>query len=291
MVSDSSNRNLWLIILALIALIGIGLNEAGYLEPIEGLILRLISPLQARLAAIVETSGGLFKTARDLNELRQLNERLEEDYAELLIENVALKEVAQENIELRALLSFREKNPGFQFVGGEVKVPVIGRDPSNFLRYLIIDAGQAQGVEKGMPVVVPRGLVGRVQSVGSNWAKVLIITDPRSSVSALIQSSRATGQVQGLVSGDMAMKYISQEKVVNEGEIVLTSGLGGNLPKGLVIGQIIDIKQRDSDLFQQAIVHPTVDFDNLEKVLVITSFEPVDVTKENKDVEQEIEQP
>jgi len=119
----------------------------------------------------------------------------------------------------------------------------------------------------------------------------LIITDPRSSVSALIQSSRATGQVQGLVSGDMAMKYISQEKVVNEGEIVLTSGLGGNLPKGLVIGQIIDIKQRDSDLFQQAIVHPTVDFDNLEKVLVITSFEPVDVTKENKDVEQEIEQP
>lgn len=290
-MKSSSNRNLLLILFVSATLIGIALSEAGYLEPLEGIILRLLSPLQARLATIVETSGGLFRAARELRDLRQRNTELEKEYAQLLIENVALREAAQENVELRALLNFREQHPGFQFVGGEVKARVIGRDPSNFLRYLIIDAGQAQGVEKGMPVVVPRGLVGRIQSVGSNWAKVLLIIDPRSSVSALIQASRTTGQIQGQVSDDLVMRYISQDKVINEDEIVLTSGLGGNLPKNLVIGQIASVEQRDSDLFQQATVRPTVDFDRLEKVLVIVAFRPVDAIDESQDAVQEVDEP
>jgi rod shape-determining protein MreC len=279
-VRSLSNRQLLLIFFAFAAFLGIVLNEAGYLEPLEGVILRLISPLQARVATLVETSGGLFRAARDLRDLRQRNQELEEKYAQLLIENVALEESAQENATLRSFFHFAQQHPGFQLVGGEVKASVIGRDPSNFLRYLIIDAGQVQGVKKDMPVIVPRGLVGRVQSVGSNWAKVLLITDPRSSVSAVIQTGRAAGQVQGLVSGDLTMKYISQEESVSEGEIVLTSGLGGNFPKGLVIGQVVAVQQRDSDMFQQATVRPTVDFDRLEMVLVIAAFEPVDVTDE-----------
>jgi len=290
-LSGSSNRNLLLILFVIAALIFIVLNEAGYLEPIEGVVLRLISPLQARLATFVETSGGLFRAARDLRDLRQRNEELEANYAQVLIENVALKEAAQENATLRRFFQFAQQHPGFQLVGGEVKARAIGRDPSNYLRYLTIDAGEAQGVEKGMPVIVPRGLVGRVQSVGRNWAKVLLITDPRSSVSALIQTSRATGQVQGLVSGDLAMRYISQEEVVNEGEIVLTSGLGGNFPKGLVIGQVIGVEQRDSGLFQQAIVRPTVDFDRLEMVLVVSAFKPIDVTAEGESATPEAEEP
>jgi len=279
-VRSLSNRQFLLIVLVFAAFLGIVLNEAGYLEPLEGVILRLVSPLQARLATLVKTSGGLFRAARDLRDLRLRNQELEEKYAQLLIENVALTEAAQENATLRSFFHFDQQHPGFQLVGGEVKASVIGRDPSNFLRYLIIDAGEAQGVRKDMPVIVPRGLVGRVQSVGSNWAKVLLLTDPRSSVSALIQASRATGQVQGLVSGDLVMKYVSQEESVSEGEIVLTSGLGGNFPKGLVIGQIVAVEQRDSDLFQQAVVRPTVDFDRLEMVLVVAAFEPVDVTGE-----------
>jgi len=290
-LSGSSNRNLLLIFFVLASLILIVLNEAGYLEPVEGVILRLISPLQARLATIVETSGGLFRAARDLRDLRQRNEELAEKYAQLLIENVALKEAAQENATLRYFFKFAQQHPGFQLVGGEVRTRVIGRDPSNFLRYLIIDAGETQGVKKGMTVIVPRGLVGRVQSVGSNWAKVLLITDPRSSVSTLIQASRATGQVQGQVGGDLVMKYISQEEIVSEGEIVLTSGLGGSFPKGLVIGQVIAVQQRDSDLFQRAMVRPTVDFDRLEMVLVVSAFEPVDMAEESEDATRERDGP
>lgn len=290
-MSSLSNRHLLLIFLVLATFVGIVLNEAGYLEPLEGVILRLISPLQARLATIVGTSGDFFRAARDLRDLRQRNEELEGKYAQLLIENVALKEAAQENAILRSFFHFAQQHPGFQFVGGEVKAGVIGRDPSNLLRYLIIDAGEAQGVKKDMPVIVPRGLVGRVHSAGPNWAKVLLITDPRSSVSVLIQTSRATGQVQGQVSGDLVMKYISQEESVNEDEIVLTSGLGGNFPKKLVIGQVVAVQQRDSDLFQQATVRPTVDFDRLEMVLVITAFEPVDAADESEDATQGTKEP
>jgi rod shape-determining protein MreC len=285
-VRSLSNRQLLLIFFVFAAFLGIVLNEAGYLEPLEGVILRLISPLQARLATLVETSGGLFRAARDLRDLRRRNQELEEKYAQLLIENVALEEAAQENATLRSFFHFAQQHPGFQLVGGEVKASVIGRDPSNFLRYLIIDAGQVQGVKKDMPVIVPRGLVGRVQSVGSNWAKVLLINDPRSSVSAVIQTGRATGQMQGLVSGDLVMKYVSQEESVSEGEIVLTSGLGGNFPKGLVVGQVVAVQQRDSDMFQQATVRPTVDFDRLEMVLVIAAFEPVDVRDEIREETQ-----
>ncbi len=275
----------------IITLIGIALNEAGYLESLKGVILRLISPLQARLATVVETSGGLFQTARDLRDLRQRNQELEGQYAQILIENVALREAAQENATLRQFFNFAQQHPGFQLVGGEIKARVIGRDPSNFVRYLIVDAGQAQGVRKGMSVIVPRGLVGRIESVGPNWAKVLLIIDPRSSVSALIQTSRATGQVQGLVSGDLVIKYISQQETVSEGEIVLTSGLGGNFPKGLVIGQVVSVQQRDSDLFQEATVRPTVDFDQLEMVLVVAAFEPVETIKESEGTVQETVEP
>jgi rod shape-determining protein MreC len=290
-VNRQSNQRFLLIFFVLAALIGIVLNEAGYLESIQGFILRLISPLQARLATVVETSGGLFRAARDLRDLRQRNEELEETYAQILIENVALREAAQENAILRQFFNFAQQHPGFQLIGGEVKAQVIGRDPSNFVHSLIIDAGEAQGVKKGMPVIVPLGLVGRVQSVGPNWAKVLLITDPRSSVSALIQTSRVTGQVQGQVDGELVMKYISQEETVNEGEIVLTSGLGGNFPKGLVIGQVRSVQRRDSDLFQQATVHPTVNFDRLEMVLVVAAFETVDTTGEGEGITPGAETP
>jgi rod shape-determining protein MreC len=87
------------------------------------------------------------------------------------------------------------------------------------------------------------------------------------------------------------MKYVSQKQQIHENEIVLTSGLGGNLPKGLVIGQITRVEQRDSDMFQQATVRPTVDFERLEMVLIIVSFEPVDVTEEGPDATEEAEGP
>ena len=190
----------------------------------------------------------------------------------LTIENVQLKEVEAENQRLRRLLEFAKVNPGYDYRGGEVIARVIGRDPSVYLDFIMIDLGEKHGVTPGMPVVTERGLVGRITALHDTTSEVLLITDVNSAVTALIQTSRATGVVRGLAGGGLLLDQIPQDVEVHEGEIVITAGLGGNFPKNLVIGQISKVYQQDYEMFQQARVRPTVDFRNLEQVLVITNF-------------------
>jgi rod shape-determining protein MreC len=269
-------RSTVLIILILLSLAGVALDQNDDLQPIEDLALRFVIPIQAKLTAVANSVSDLTQTTRDIRELRRRNEELRSLADSLMIENVRLKEVEAENETLRRLLDFTQANPSHSYKAAEIKGRVIGRDPSNFLSYLIIDAGSQQGIERGMPVVTERGLVGRIADVGSNWAKVMLIIDPSSSVNALIQSSRATGVIEGQVGGNLVMKYIPQEDTVNVNDIVLTSGLGGNFPKALIIGQVTTVYQHDIEMFQEAHIRPTVDFDELETVLVITNFLPAD---------------
>ena len=105
---------------------------------------------------------------------------------------------------------------------------------------------------------------------------MLLISDPSSAVNAILQSSRLNGVVRGNPGGDLVMDYIQQGQTFEEGEIVLTSGLGGRFPKGIPIGQVVEIRQRDIDVFQQAIIRPTVDLSRLELVMVVTNFDPLE---------------
>ena len=269
-------RSTVLIILVLLSLAGLALDQNEDLLPIEDLALRFVVPVQEKMTSLANSISDLTQTTQDIRELHRRNEELQGLADSLMIENVRLKEIESENETLRRLLGFTQANPTHSYKAAEVKGRVIGRDPSNFLSYLIIDSGSQQGIEKGMPVVTERGLVGRITDAGSNWAKVMLIIDPSSSVNALIQSSRATGVVEGQVGGSLLMKYIPQGETVNVNDIVLTSGLGGNFPQKLIIGQVTAVHQRDIEMFQQADIRPTVDFNNLEIVLVITNFSPAD---------------
>jgi rod shape-determining protein MreC len=126
-----------------------------------------------------------------------------------------------------------------------------------------------------MPVVTERGLVGRVHQVGPVSSTVLLLTDPSSGVQGLVQRTRAAGVVNGKSGGAPVMEYVPQGAEIEPGDLVITSGLGGNFPKNLVIGQVVEVQQRDFDMFQQAVIRPTVDFNRLEFVLVITNFAPL----------------
>ena len=269
-------RSTVLIILVLLSLAAIALDQNEDLLPIEDLALRFVVPVQGKLTSLANSIRDLTQATQDIRELHRRNEELQGLADSLMIENVRLKEIESENETLRRLLGFTQANPTHSYKAAEVKGRVIGRDPSNFLSYLTIDSGSQQGIEKGMPVVTERGLVGRTTDVGSNWAKVMLIIDPSSSVNALIQSSRATGVAEGQVGESLLMKYIPQGETVNVNDIVLTSGLGGNFPQKLIIGQVTAVHQRDIEMFQQADIRPTVDFNNLEIVLVITNFSPAD---------------
>jgi len=258
------------LLLLLLILAFLALEVTHLLKPVENLMAQLFFPLQRGLDSLGERFTNLARYLQDLETLRSQNEELQKLVDELAIENVRLREAEMENITLRQQLDFKEANPDYQLVSGQV----IGRDPSNLLEHITIDRGSGDGIAVGMPVVTSQGLVGRVVETYPRSSRVLLITDASSSVNALIQNSRATGVVQGKPGGGVVMRYIQQGEEVGVGDLVLTSGLGGNFPRRLVIGQVTAIRQRDIELFQEAEVEPTVEFDQLEMVMIITDFEP-----------------
>lgn len=264
------------LLLILLALAGFVLHRAGLWTPIEGILRSVTTPLQEGSTLVVSQFGDLASTARDLRDLRQRNEELEAENARLLLENVRYRELEGEAALLRDLLNFTQAHPSFDVQGAHVVGRTIGQDPSNLQRYITLDVGRESGVSRNMPVVTDRGLVGRISEVGSGWSTVLLIIDVSSSVNGLTQSTRASGLVQGQADGSLIMEAIPQGDTVSVGDTVFTSGLGGNFPRQVPIGQITEVERKDSDLYQTAKVHPTVDFNHLEAVLVLIDFEPID---------------
>ena len=149
---------------------------------------------------------------------------------------------------------------------------MVASEPSSIIQSILIDIGKANGIEPGMPVVTERGLVGRVTDVYSNASRVLLITDSSSNVNTLLQNTRLRGILRGRAGQQPIMDYLPQDNKVLVGDIVVTSGEGGNFPAGIPVGQVVEVEQNDVEMFQRAVVRTTVDFDTLETVLVVTNF-------------------
>ena len=274
------NRQVYIALIIVFALVGFGLEQLGYLSPLSNLAQMVIAPVQGQMTRTADLVVGQVEQTTDIRQLQERNVELETLANGLMVENVRLKDLERENEILRQLLNYTRNNPQFTYEATTVRGRSIGRDPTNLLYFLFLDVGARDGVAKDMPVITDRGLVGRVTAAGPNSSQVLMLIDPSSSVNALIQNSRVTGLVKGNIDGSLTMERIPPGEEVNPGDIVLTSGLGGNFPDKLVIGQVIEVTQRDQDMFQIARIRPTVDFGKLETMLIITSFEPVDFEAE-----------
>lgn len=267
-------------LLSLAALLLMALHLAGRLQPIQSALTQLSSPAQLGTTGMVERLADTLDFLAELRTLRQRNSELEQINSSLLVENFRLREVERENQQFREMLAFAETRPSLELRGAQIRARVIGEESNNFLDYINLDLGAEHGIAVGMPVVTEQGLVGRISEVTSSTSKVLLITDVSSAVNAILQSSRLNGVLRGGPGGELVMEYIQQGAILSEGEIVLTSGLGGAFPKGIPIGQVTDIRQRDIDVFQQAVIQPTVDFGSLELVMVVTNFDPLEVVPE-----------
>jgi rod shape-determining protein MreC len=272
--------NLLPVLLIAVTLLGIILHSSGLLEPIEGFVVSITRPIQQAASGVAEQFGDVAQTARDLRDLRRRNEELAKENARLVLENVRLREIMVEAGMLRDLLNFAQDNPAFSYQGAHVLGRVISREPTNVQRYITLDVGRESGIERNMPVTTDRGLVGRISAVGDGWSRVLLLIDTSSSVHALTQSTRASGLVEGQPDGTLRMRAIPQADTVSVGDIVFTSGLGGNFPRQIPIGQVTGVERKDYDLYQTATVQPTVDFDHLEVVLVLTEFQAMDPDQE-----------
>jgi len=276
----TKNRQLYILLTLALLLLGGVLDYLGYMSPVRNLVQTALLPLQSAVSETAQELSAQYQTTADVRALQAKNTELETLTNELMVENVRLREVERENELLRQLLNYTRNNPQFTYETTVIKGRSIGFDPTNLLYFVYVDVGARNGVANGMPVVTDRGLVGRVTAVGPNSSQVLMLIDPASAVNAIVQQSRTTGVVRGNIDGTLTMERIPPNETINPGDIVLTSGLGGNFPDKLVVGQVTEVIQRDQDMFQQARIRPTVDFGKLETMLIITSFEPVDFEAE-----------
>ncbi len=152
---------------------------------------------------------------------------------------------------------------------------VIARDPTTWFKTVIINKGRRHGLEKGMPALVPEGIVGQVIEVSGNYAKILLIVDRNSAVDALVQRTRARGILSGASTEQCGLEYVLLKEDVQVGDTIVTSGLDGVFPKGLRIGDIQSIEARPNEMFHTISVGPFVDFGKLEELLVVLRAPPV----------------
>ncbi len=201
--------------------------------------------------------------------VRAENEALRAEIDRLKLRQTELIEAGLEAERLRRVLGFRER-VGLSFV----PATVIAVDVSGWFRTVTIDRGSSDGIERGMAVVTADGIVGRTLAVAARSAKVLLVTDPNSSVDALVQRTRARGIVSGRVAPMLEMRYVHRTDDVQVGDAVVASGVGGVFPKGLPIGVVTSV-EKTTGMFQAVTVAPAVDLSKLEEVLVVTAHDGV----------------
>jgi len=271
---------IFLLVVILGAFVIIILDTRGYLNPVNDALRSIFRPINISLTEARRTSIDIIQTARDFRTLRQRNSELEGLVERLTVENLQLAEVVIENEQLRTFLDFAQINPTYDFRGGQIIARVISGGANPYSNTIEIDLGGNHGIRQGMPVVTDRGLVGRIVDVQGYTSTILLFDDAYSSVNAMTQTSRTPGVLKGRTGQPPLLDLIPPDVEVSVGEIVITSGLGSRFPKGIVVGQVIELLQNDNQAFQQAIVRPTVDLDRLELVLVITSFPPAQAEEE-----------
>ena len=259
----------WIFVLLLLGAVGGLMLAPGPAREVEAFGSRLLEPLQASVSAVAGQAEDVTSVVRRMSELSRQNDQYREEIDRLQAEIARLRELEVENRDLRNLLGLKQRAG----TGELLPVRVIARDPSPFVQAITLDRGTDDGVKEGMTIITWRGVVGRVSRVSPSSSKVLLITDTSSSISGRIQSSesRVTGIIRGRPEGGLLMQRIPQEETLQTGETVVTSDFGGLMPEGLVIGQIIQIRRKDVDVLQEAVIEPSADMKRLERLYVLLS--------------------
>jgi rod shape-determining protein MreC len=246
----------------------------GYLSPVLVTLSRPVLSAQEWISSRYVAINQLVNAPQDVEELRVRNIELENEVSRLQSQIIILQEQLDESQGLEELLGYARRRPEFQYAAAAV----IGKDPSPFLHYIIIDHGSDEGIRRGMPVVTQSGLVGRIDAVTAGAARVQLITDPGSVVNVKLQAQKINAQINGSITGEITLDMVPQDTNLEPGEVILTSGLGGNYPADILIGQVVTVRQFENEIFQTAAIQPIVDYSQLQAVLVIKNFRPIDIT-------------
>jgi len=257
------------VVLGLLLLIVFTGDGREKLTQVEDVLLALFAPVQTVFSSAGQSIQSFFEAIVSFHQLKTENERLQAEIDFIQNQLVKFLELQKENHRFRQLLEFKQSS-GHALLAAEV----IARDPSQWFGTITVNRGYLDGVQREMAVITDRGLVGMVCTVSPNSSQVILVTDPRLPVSAMVQRSRDPGIV-GIVesySKDpsfLNLTYLPPDTRIQPGDAVISSGLGGIFPKGLYIGTVKEVKEDQFGLVLSAVVEPGVNFNRLEEVLIV----------------------
>ena len=233
-------------------------------DPIGPILLWLLRPLQVAAQVTTTWIQDVQENFSMLRGYKSENEKLRKRIQQLEVERNRLLEAEVTNRRLQQLLDFRPHLPS-----GSVTASIIANSASSWFKSCLLDKGRADGVSKGMAVVTPLGAVGQVVAVTARTAKVLLLTDSNSGIDVLVQRTRARGIVSGSLDNGTVMKYVKRSEDIQEGDRLVTSGLDGVFPKGIMVGTVIKVRKQSLGLFQVIEVLPAVRLAGTEEVLIV----------------------
>ena len=243
------------------------LNNTGASVPVEGLVLRVVEPVRSAFTTLANNTSRALADFNRFGEMREENAALRAEVAQLRAQAARLNDTERENERFRQALGYLDEHPELKLVTARI----VGRDSLDLLDTIVIDRGAASGIRVGMAVVAQGGLAGRVTNVTDASADVLPVHSPQSTVSVLAQGDETTadGTLDGTTGADLVMRHIDAEAPIMVGDAVVTSSLGGGLPRGIPVGRIVAIEVSPTTVLRQAIVEPIVKPQHLDVVQVI----------------------
>lgn len=273
MLSIDRIKKFWIwILLIFISLLFLSSNpgKSRLWNPSIKILVEIIAPVQKLIKNSVTFTENLWFKYFALVNTQEENKKLKTEIDRLKMENSRYREQLATHERLQQLLNF--KNTTEQDV---LAAQVIISDPSGWFRSIIVDKGENSGVNVNMPVVNAQGAVGQVVSHSYNYSKVLLLIDQNSAVSCIIQRSRESGTLKGLSSKVCTLDYVIKTSDVRNGDLVVTSGLDQIYPKGIPVGEVIEVEDVPGELFKSIKVEPSVDFSKVEEVLILLREDPL----------------
>lgn len=247
--------------------LGVHDDGTGFLSGMRNVAQTVVSPLRLAGAGIAAPFSGLGNVMRNLTADEKTLSELKEENERLSARNVELEEAEVTARHLQELLDLRST-----YNLQSTAARVISGSTDSWTDTVTIDKGTAAGLAVGMPVVDSNGAIGQLISSSAATSTVRLLSDEGSSVSAMIQSSRAQGMLRGSPDGTLYLSFIRTDQTVDVGEIVVTGGLGGVFPKGLPLGKIASVESSPGSTYYTIVVEPFSSISSLEEVLVITSL-------------------
>jgi rod shape-determining protein MreC len=252
---------LLIVSLGILSYSAVRLTETGLLRKI---VLEAAAPLENAVNVSLTSLHNAWKRYLFLVGLEDENRKLRRENAVLTEQLSQYREGYLEGMRLQKLLTIKN---GFQ--NRAVAARVIDREHTSLFKTLVINKGTSEGLRVGLPVLSDKGVVGRIIETSWHASRVLLLIDENSNIDALIQRTRVQGILQGAGSAGCNLKYISRVEEVQTGDVVLSSGIAGVFPKGLLLGMVTGASRKEGGLFQKIDVAPAVDFGRLEEVLAL----------------------